>query len=192
MARYVRLRDVLIGVEGLALLRHLYDGSEADAERRIAEIRAIVDDPTLTDGEWTEEMDPRAGYGAWFDLIVCGLALAHISELRPAVAELARLLRPGGRPVSSVLHPFQGQLGWHAPFADARGRRGFVHEFPHRHADYFAAPGAAGLRTTAITEPLLGPEEVTAKRRAFTRVPDAVLAAYAGLPGVLVWEAERP
>ena len=50
MARYVRLRDVLIGVEGLALLRHLYHGSEADADQRIASVRAIVDDPAVNDG----------------------------------------------------------------------------------------------------------------------------------------------
>jgi hypothetical protein len=34
----------------------------------------------------------------------------------------------------------------------------------------------------------LSASEVTAKRRAFRHVPDAVSAAYVGLPAVLVWD----
>ena len=50
-----------------------------------------------------------------FALVVCGLALAHVTDLDAAVGELARVTRPGGRCVISVLHPFQAVLGWHAP-----------------------------------------------------------------------------
>jgi hypothetical protein len=39
--RHVRDRELLIGVEGLALLRHLYVGSNGHAERRLAEVRRI-------------------------------------------------------------------------------------------------------------------------------------------------------
>ena len=31
-----------------------------------------------------------------------------------------------------------------------------------------------------------------AKRRAFRHIPEAVVAAYEGLPGVLVWDVEKP
>jgi hypothetical protein len=31
----------------------------------------------------------------------------------------------------------------------------------------------------------------SSKRRAFRHVPDAALAAYAGLPAVLVWDSEK-
>ena len=55
------------------------------------------------------------------------------------MAEFARVLQPGGRLVLSVLHPFQAHLGWHAPYEDAEGRRGFVREHPHTHADYITA-----------------------------------------------------
>ncbi len=34
-------------------------------------------------------------------------------------------------------------------------------------------------------------DEIRTKRRAHQRVPEATAAAYLGLPGVLVWEAER-
>jgi SAM-dependent methyltransferase len=129
---------------------------------------------------------------AAFELVVSGLALAHVADLGAAVRELARVLRPGGRLIVSVLHPFQAQLGWHAPFTDAGGDRAFVREHPHAHADYLAAFRAAGLELRDCREPLLALEQVRAKRRAFRHVPDATVAAYEGLPGVLVWEAAKP
>jgi hypothetical protein len=39
MARHVRLREFLVGVEGLALLRGLFSGSDESAHRRIDEVR---------------------------------------------------------------------------------------------------------------------------------------------------------
>lgn len=279
MDRYVKLRELLVGVEGLALLRHLYDGSSADADQRLVEVRRLLDDHAFAAGEPMREENSRSGYGAWsdhydepgnpviaieepavwslldsiapgdsldaacgtgrharhlvdlghqvvgvdvtremvsrarenvpegtfveadlqaipvedeqFDAIVCGLALAHVGDLAAGVAELGRVLRPQGRMIISVLHPFQAHLGWHAPFETAEGRRGFVREHPHKHADYFSAFVAAGLRVRSCVEPTLGLEQVQAKRRAFRYIPDATVAAYLGLPGVLVWEVEK-
>ncbi len=93
--------------------------------------------------------------------------------------------------VISVLHPFQAHLGWHAPFEDAESGRGFVREHPHTHADYFSAFAGAGLRVRGCLEPILGLDQVRAKRRAFRHIPDATAAAYLGLPGVLVWDLEK-
>jgi ubiquinone/menaquinone biosynthesis C-methylase UbiE len=126
-----------------------------------------------------------------FDLIVCGLALAHL-ELPIAVAELGRVLRPGGRLLVSALHPFQALLGWHAPFSDASGRRGFVREHPHTHADYWSAFRSAGLQVCDCLEPALTADHVRTKRRAFRHIPEATLRAYVGLPGVLVWHVDKP
>jgi ubiquinone/menaquinone biosynthesis C-methylase UbiE len=123
-----------------------------------------------------------------FDLVVCALALAHLADLDVAIAELVRVLKPGGRLVISVLHPFQAHLGWQAPFADASGRRAFVREHPHTHADYLAAFRSARLSLLGCVEPVLTADHVQAKRRAFRHVPEATIAAYAGLPGVLVWD----
>jgi ubiquinone/menaquinone biosynthesis C-methylase UbiE len=279
VARHVRLRELLVGVEGLALLRHLYDGRDEDADRRLAEVRALLDDEAFSSGELTSEADPQAGYRSWassyddagnpvialeepavrslvdhlppgraldaacgtgrharhlaelghdvvgidltpemlnrardavpkarffeadlvdipadddrFDLVVCGLALAHVADLDRAAGELARVLRRGGRLVISVLHPFQAFLGWHAPFEDERGRRRFVREHTHTHADYLAAFRAANLHVRQCIEPQLAAAEVAAKRRAFRHVPDAALAAYVGLPAVLVWDTQK-
>src|SRR5581483_947474 len=38
------------------------------------------------------------------DLVVCGLALTHQPALAPVLAEFARVLRPGGRLVTSDIH----------------------------------------------------------------------------------------
>ena len=274
------LREVLVGVAGLAVLRHLYGGTDEDAARRLQELREVLDDPAFEQAEATPEFDPKEGYALWsdsydepgnpivaleeavvhelirsappgraldaacgtgrhtahlarlghqvigvdltpdmlararerlpeaefqtadlrelpaedasFELIVCALALAHLPELDDPVSELARVLAPGGRLVVSVLHPFQALLGWHAPFTGKDGRRGFVREHPHLHADYLAAFANAGLKVLACQEPPLTERHVTAKRRAFRHLPAATAEAYLGLPAVLVWEAEKP
>jgi SAM-dependent methyltransferase len=283
MERQVRLSELLIGTEGLALLRNLYDGSNAQAARRLAEVRSILVAGGAADGETGEliaESDPRVGYALWaasyddpgnpivaleqpavwglidqrpagraldaasgtgrhaarlvafghevegfdltpemlatarvnvpgasfreadlrsipsgddaYDLVVCGLALAHLPELGGAVAELSRVLAPQGRLIVSVLHPFLAALGWQAPFAGTDGRRGFVREYPHTHADYLAALRAAGLTLEELIEPRLTAAHTRAKRRASRAIPDATVQAYAGLPGVLVLAATKP
>ena len=65
--RNVKLRELLVGVEGLALLRHLYDGSSTDAEKRIAEVHRLLKDDAFSAGERMREEDPRTGYRAWSD-----------------------------------------------------------------------------------------------------------------------------
>jgi SAM-dependent methyltransferase len=114
-----------------------------------------------------------------------------VLDVDSVVAELARVLAPGGRLVISVLHPFQAYLGWHAPFEDPAGRRGFVREHAHSHSGYLAAFRRAGLTVRGCVEPQLRAAEGRAKRRAFRHIPEAVVAAYEGLPGVLVWDAQK-
>jgi ubiquinone/menaquinone biosynthesis C-methylase UbiE len=279
MARHVRLRELLIGVEGLALLRGLYDQDDDQAERRLAEVRRVLDDDEYAVEELTTETDARTGYGIWaqsygehgnpiialeqsivwgildglepgvaldgacgtgrhsrhladlghqvtgvdltpamlerarsavpeatfieadlreipvagesFDVVVCALALAHLDDLSPAVGELARVLRPAGRMVISVLHPFQALLGWQAPFSDPSGARAFVREHPHTHGEYFSAFTASRLRVRECLEPHLTDALIESKRRAYMHIPDATVAAYDGLPAVLVWDLEK-
>jgi ubiquinone/menaquinone biosynthesis C-methylase UbiE len=279
MARNVQMRELLIGIEGLALLRHLYDGTDADALNRLVEVRRLLDEDTFGASEPTSEADAREGYESWswsydepgnpiialeeselwsliedlapsraldaacgtgrharrlvelghnvtgvdftpamldraraavpeavfheadlmhipaedgeFSLVVCGLALAHVSDLGAAVGELARVLATGGHLVVSVLHPFQALLGWQAPFEDESGARRFVREHTHSHADYLDAFTHARLLVRRCVEPRLSPMEVSTKRRAFLHIPDATVAAYVGLPAVLIWSAEK-
>jgi ubiquinone/menaquinone biosynthesis C-methylase UbiE len=279
MTREISLRDVLIGVEGLAVLRNLYHGPADGTDARIAEIRRILTDDEFAAAEPVTETDSVSGYRLWsvnydepgnqliameqpavwallderkpgdaldaacgtgrhtrrlvelghrvtgvdltpemlaiaeksvpqagfrvadllalpfgdasFDLVVCGLALAHLPDLAAGIAELGRVLRPGGRLITSSVHPFQAQLDWNAPFKDSDGNRGFIREHRHGHADYISAFTAAGLTVRACVEPAIGMAEIGAKRRAYRHIPDATIAAYLGLPAVLVWDAEK-
>jgi ubiquinone/menaquinone biosynthesis C-methylase UbiE len=277
--RQVLLRELLLGIEGLALLRGLYDADDDEAQRRVDEMQGILEDPACSVRERTCETDARSGYAVWaetyddgdnpiisleqaivwkilaaippgraldaacgtgrhaerlvrlrhdvvgvdltaamlarararvpdaeflegdlraipaadeqFDVIVCGLALAHLEDLARPVAEFVRVLKPGGRLVISVLHPFQAMLGWQAPFAGRDGRRAFVREYPHSHSEYLAAFTANQLRVLSCAEPRLTEALLRSKRRAFERIPEATVAAYAGLPAVLVWDLEN-
>jgi SAM-dependent methyltransferase len=280
MPRHLRLRELFVGIEGMALLRHLYENDGDAADRRLAEVRRLLEDDAFAEDELIQEADPRGGYAAWagtydepgnpiialeepavwsivdslppgraldaacgtgrharhlidihhhvtgidfspemlalaegnvpeatfieadlhrfalpdasFQLVVCGLALAHVGDLQRAVCELARVLAPGGRLVVSVLHPFLAHIGWHAPFANARGERGFVREHAHTHGDYLTAFWSTDLRPLACLEPALTEDQVRSKRRAFAHIPEATKQAYVGQPGVLVWDVEKP
>ena len=126
---------------------------------------------------------------ASFDLVVCGLALAHVSDLDGTIAELSRVLRSGGRLIVSVLHPFLVFTGWQASYHDETGRH-FIREHPHTHADYLSAFAAAGLVVRGCIEPPLSEKQIRVNRRA-QAFPDAALIAYEGIPGVLIWDAEK-
>ncbi len=121
--------------------------------------------------------------------VVCALALVHLPDISEAFRELARVVRPGGRVIVSDVHPLVILLGWQAQFRAAGGEAGFMRLHPHLPSDYCRAAAAAGLRVRGCHEPLLTPE--AAVTVAAERLPDANRAAFAGLPGVIVWDLEK-
>jgi SAM-dependent methyltransferase len=123
------------------------------------------------------------------DAAVCALALVHLPEVAKAVAELARVVRPGGRLMISDVHPFLVLLGWQAQFRTASGGSGFMRLHPHLPSDYCQVFAAAGLRVRACHEPRLTPE--AAVTPAAEPLPEANRAAWVGLPGVLIWDLEK-
>lgn len=283
VTRHVRLREFLVGVEGLALFRHLVEGDDATAEARIDEVRRIVgseEEPTYGLGMDIPEFDASAGYAEWsatydrpgnplisveqpvvwalldalpagraldaacgtgrhaahlverghhvigvdgspemldlarahvpdasffegdlrqlpvdddeVDVVVCALALGHLDDLRPPVAELGRVVRPGGHVVVSDHHPGLAVTGGQALFQAADGSLAFVRQHSHLHGEYLDAFASAGLDVVRCVEPRLGPEEAAAQGMAARFIPEATEAAFVGLPGALIWELARP
>jgi SAM-dependent methyltransferase len=126
---------------------------------------------------------------ATFDAVVCGLALVHLPRLERAMAEFARVLRPGGRLIVSDVHPMPIMVGWQAQFRGADGEAAFIRLHPHLPSEYIAAAEGAGLRVAACREPAL--TELSVVTPASEHLPQANRAAWVGLPGVVVWAFDR-
>jgi SAM-dependent methyltransferase len=87
------------------------------------------------------------------DVVVCGLALVHVSSLAPVLAEFARVLRPGGHLVISDVHHqlvLRGSVV-HAP--GPSGQPGLAPTFPHTTGDYLRAALSHGLQVRRCEEP---------------------------------------
>lgn len=279
MARHVQLREFLLGVEGLALMRGLFSGRDEDALERIEEARTIASEddgqaltvPTLDVadgyGRWSttydapgnplisaeqpavwqvlegaapgRALDAACGTGrharrlaalghevigvdatgamlkraqgnvpdasfvrgdlrelplkdASVDLAVCALALEHLEDLAPPLAELGRVLRPGGTLVISESHPVLRSVGGAPYFEDAGGASGVVRSFNHGYADYLAAFVAGGVELDRCIEVPFGPDQVAMQQPAATLYPEATSAAFLGLPAVLIWVLRAP
>ncbi|MEP6757821.1 MAG: class I SAM-dependent methyltransferase [Actinomycetota bacterium] len=80
------------------------------------------------------------------DVLTCGLALTHVPDLRPALAEFARALAPGGVIVTSDIHPMAAATGGHAFFRRADGSRAVSRNAVHWQSAYVDAAIDAGLR----------------------------------------------
>lgn len=120
---------------------------------------------------------------------VCALALSHLTRLGPAVAELRRVLVPGGRLIVSNPHPLAtGILRWRATFVDRDGTRRRIPEHPHLAADYVEAFAGAGLAVRRLLEPRL--DAAQARAQAPPGHDDLFELALTGLPAAIVWEAE--
>jgi SAM-dependent methyltransferase len=161
------------------------DGSPA----MLAHARGRVPAATLAVGSLVALPIPNAGV----DVAVCALALMHLPDLRPAIAELARVVRPGGRIVLSDLHPMTLTLGGGALFQDADGAFGRVSGWVHRHEDYVAAFVETGHDNRACVEPAWGETELPLLGGPlYELAPDAVRSAFLDVPAALVWSLARP
>jgi SAM-dependent methyltransferase len=87
------------------------------------------------------------------DVIVCALALVHVPELQPVLAEFARVLRPGGDLVISDLHH---ELVTRGSVITARGPAGepcIVATYRHQLGDYLRPALSLGLQVKRCEEP---------------------------------------
>lgn len=87
------------------------------------------------------------------DVVVCSLALAHVPDLGPVLAEFARVLRPGGHLVTSDVHPERVARGSVPAVRLADGTPGRVDTYRHAVGDYLRAALSAGLEVLRCEEP---------------------------------------
>jgi SAM-dependent methyltransferase len=103
-----------------------------------------------------------------FDVVTCSLALHYVQDWAPALAELRRVLKPGGQLVISIIHPFVYAFCYQDQdyFALTRYSEDHEHDgasftltYWHRPLqDVFDAFLDSGLVITAVTEPAAVPE----------------------------------
>jgi len=169
----------------LAAAGHPVVGVDA-SEAMLARARRRLPGADLRVGELTRlPLEDESVAGA-----VCALALSHLPEIAGAIAELGRVLAPGGRLVISDPHPLaSGVLGWRAVYTDEDGERRMIPEYPRLHGEYVDAFAAAGLVVRRLIEP--GLTAAQARERAKGRHEAAFEQALMGLPAVIVWEVER-
>jgi SAM-dependent methyltransferase len=140
------------------------------------------------------------------DIVVCALALMHIPEIEPALAELVRVLRPGGSLVISDWRILIGDTGIPVVKARPDGSPGYMPTWSRRTSEYLAAALSLGLQVRRCEEPVRpfplvddnglsegapvpdrvpgAPPNIWALHR---WCPAATNAAYRGLPAAIIW-----
>jgi ubiquinone/menaquinone biosynthesis C-methylase UbiE len=115
---------------------------------------------------------------ASFDLVVSGLVLEHLRELKLFFSEARCVLRAGGRAVISAMHPAMFLRGTMAQFHDpASGEVIRPGSYPHQVSEFVMAALGAGFRIDDV-------REYAADAALAARVPRA--EKYAGWPMLLV------
>ncbi|MFG3577326.1 class I SAM-dependent methyltransferase [Micromonospora chersina] len=122
-----------------------------------------------------------------FDVVVCGLALAHVAELPEVLAEFARVLRPGGHLVVSDIHLLSLYLGGVAHAAGPDGRVGMLPAYRRGAAAYLGSALPAGFRVRGCAEPGWPSSEDAGGPQARRWCPEAADVAYIGTPAVIIW-----
>jgi SAM-dependent methyltransferase len=140
------------------------------------------------------------------DLMVNTLALAHVEDLGPVLAEAARVLRPGGHLVISDSRSlFVGSRLYPLVKQTLDGRVGYLPTWRHGVGEYLRAALAHGFEALACAEPVRepldaddwDPPEVPEPGEPpnpwglMPVVPQATWATYLGTPALLVWHFRR-
>lgn len=127
-----------------------------------------------------------------FDLAVVSLALCHLADPGDAVAELARVLRPGGALVITDPHPFGAVVGGQAFYGGMSPTRSmtWVRNNYHSASTWLRAFRASGLSVEECIEEPFSDEQI-ASSPAHLVAPATTHAALTGLASVWVWVLRR-
>jgi ubiquinone/menaquinone biosynthesis C-methylase UbiE len=123
-----------------------------------------------------------------FDLAIVSLALCHLTDPGDAVAELARVLRPGGVLVITDPHPLGAIVGGQAFYGGMSPSRSmtWVRNNYHGASTWLRSFRSAGLHVEECIEEPFSAEQI-ASSPADLVFPDATRAALTGLASVWVW-----
>ena len=86
------------------------------------------------------------------DVALCALSLGHIAPLESAIAELARIVRPGGRLIVTDFHPNALRLGWKRTFR-SDGQLYEVETYAYTTDRLIECAGQNGLVLEELIEP---------------------------------------
>ena len=178
----------VIGVDSSAAMLAIARRAVATAEFRVGVLEALpIEDASV-------------------DAAVCALALTHVRDLGPVMAEFARVLRPGGHLVLSNMHADSMLFGSIPRVLMDDGRPARIATWRHETGDYFRAATAAGFRALACEEPRMPltdeppPAGVISAPAGDWRdwpwtldglAPQAAWAARLGRPATVIWHFQR-
>lgn len=126
-----------------------------------------------------------------FDLVVCALTLTHLPDLKPAISELFRVVRPGGHIIISDIHPLLVTLGGQADFHDKTGNHGYITNYVHWHSTYMQTFNHLKLQIMKCVEPTMNSNHVKLAQEGFSLNAITITAAFVGLPIALIWVLEK-
>ncbi len=127
-----------------------------------------------------------------FDLAIVSLALCHLADPGDAIAELARVLRPGGVLVVTDPHPYGAVLGGQAFYGGMSPSRPmtWVRNHHHNASTWLRSFRAVGLSVEECIEEPFSDEQI-ANSPADLVFPAAAKAAMTGLASVWVWVVRK-
>ena len=118
------------------------------------------------------------------DLAVCALALVHQKSLASAMAELSRVVRPGGHVIVSDIHYLTQYFGGLAMIRCPDGRLGVMPTYCHFPTAYLSAAIEAGFSPIACSEPVWPTTDPGPLAREWC--PEAAADAHRGIPGAVI------
>lgn len=119
-----------------------------------------------------------------FDLLTSGLMLTHVPDLRAAVRECVRVVRPGGHLILTDFHPSTSAFGWRTDIITPEGNC-LLPNAPNTRQDYLDSATEAGCR-------LLEVQDIALDGQSYGEIsPEAMQAK--GLPPLcLILFAQKP
>jgi ubiquinone/menaquinone biosynthesis C-methylase UbiE len=109
---------------------------------------------TVPDGEFYEaDLHDLPLTDNSVDLVVCAIALAHVSDLEWALTEFVRVLRPNGHLVISDSRGLIGDIGLPLVKIGPDGKFGYMPTYARLASDYLAAALPLGLQVRRCEEP---------------------------------------